>query len=83
MSMLDDVRFWAQVTTDQERTVVCPPEYESRLKSMIAARGLSGLLTVLPSPVCPDNTVIVMDQHAMDANMAQVMQAYRGAFWRR
>lgn len=73
MSMLDDARFWSQVMTDQERTVVCPPEYESRLKVMIAARGLSGLLSVLPSPVCPDNTLIVIDRHAMDASMAQLM----------
>lgn len=82
MSILDDARFWAQVMTDQERTIVCPPEYESRLKVMIETRGLSGLLTVLPSRVCPDDKLIVIDRHALDASLAQTMLS-RAAFWGR
>lgn len=75
MDMLDDIRFWAQVMTDSERTVVCPPEYESRLKSMIEARGLSGLLKVLARPECPDDKLIVIDEHAIDASTAQQLGA--------
>lgn len=73
MRMIDDIRFWAQVMTDQERTIICPPEYESRLKTMIEARGLSGLLTVLARRECPEDKLLVIDEHAMDASVAQFM----------
>ena len=52
--VLTDVRFWMQVMRDGERTIVCNPELESRLKMQLERRGLSGQLTVIPSRVCPE-----------------------------
>lgn len=71
--MLDDILFWSQVVTDSERTIVCSPEYESRLKAVIEARGLSGLLTVLARRECPDDQMWVVDEHAADASLAQAL----------
>lgn len=71
--MLDDIRFWFQVMTDSERTIVCSPEHESRLKTVIEAWGLSKLLTVLPRRECPDDQMWVVDEHAADASLAQAL----------
>lgn len=68
---LTEVSFWAQVLTDAERTVVCSPENESRIKTWVATRGLSGSITVLVSPIVRDDQLIVMDPHAFDAMRAQ------------
>lgn len=44
MDPLDEVRFWAQVITDAERTVVCSPDLESRVKGWVEARQLGGMI---------------------------------------
>jgi DMSO/TMAO reductase YedYZ molybdopterin-dependent catalytic subunit len=74
MDELTEVRFWAQVLTDAERTIFCSPDNESRIKSWIAARGLAGQLTVEASPVVPDDQLIVLDQHAVEAGHRKATQ---------
>lgn len=64
---LTEVRFWAQVLADAERTICCSPDNESRIKGWIDARGLSGLYKVIASPFVPDGQVFVVDEHAVDA----------------
>lgn len=72
--MIDEIRFWMQVMTDAERTVCCSPEMESRIKGWVDARGLSGQITVVASPGVPDDRVYVIDHHAVDAGLAEVLQ---------
>ena len=67
MTMLDEVRFWAIVRRSQARTVVCSPEMESRVKTMIDARGLPGTYKVVVSPGCPDTAVYMIDEGAIEA----------------
>lgn len=74
MGMLDEVRFWAQVTGDAKRTVVCSPDMESRVKGWVDARGLGGVLTVKASPVCPDDRVLLVDEQAIDAAFRESVQ---------
>lgn len=74
MSMLDEVRFWAQVTGDAKRTVVCSPDMESRVKGWVDARGVGAVLTVKASPVCPDGRVLVIDEQAVAAAWREELQ---------
>ena len=62
---LTELRFWQQVIGDARRTVLCPPEMESRCKGYVDARGLGGVITVKASPVCPDDRLYVMDEQAL------------------
>lgn len=69
--MLTEVRFWAQVIGDVKRTVVCSPEMESRCKGYVDARGLGGLITVKASSGVPDTTLLVIDEGAIAAAVAE------------
>jgi hypothetical protein len=77
--MLTEVRFWAQVIGDSRRTVICPPDLESRCKGYVDARGLSGIITVEASPYCPADRIFVFDTPAMDAQLnATTARVIRG-----
>jgi hypothetical protein len=67
--VLTEVRFWAQVLTDAKRTVLCPPEFESRCKGYVNTRGLGHLITVTASPFVPDGCLYVMDEGAIQAEL--------------
>lgn len=79
---LTELRFWDQVTTDAQRTVICPPDLESRIKGWVDARMMAGLITVKPSAFCPDNQILVIDEHAQAAAMADAIQNSRRAWFR-
>lgn len=65
---LTEFRFWAQIATDSERTVLCSPDLESRIKGWVDARGLGGLIKVQATPICPDDTIWVVDHNALAAS---------------
>ena len=67
--MWTELRFWAQVIGDSKRTVICPPDLESRCKGYVAARGLDGLITVEANPFCPEDRIFVFDTPAIDATL--------------
>ena len=66
---LTEIRFWQQVIGDSRRTVLCPPEMESRCKGYVDARGLGGVITVVASRACPDDRLYVMDEQALMASV--------------
>jgi hypothetical protein len=70
--MFDDVRFWLQVLRDGERTVVCSLDLESRIKTRLAP---FPRITVEVSPFVADGQILVIDQHSLDASLAQGLQA--------
>lgn len=72
--VLDEVRFWAQVMGDAKRTVICPPDLESRIKGWVDSRGMDGIITVRAERYCPENKVIVMDDPAIEATMREWAQ---------
>lgn len=75
--MLTEVRFWAQVTGDAKRTVVCPPDMESRIKGWIDARGMGGLIAVHALRACPENRIFLIDEGALQAHLNAGLQHYR------
>lgn len=72
--VLTEVRFWAQVIGDAERTVICHPELESRCKGYVTARGLDHLITVLANRFCPEDKIFVIDGNALEASLRQALQ---------
>lgn len=71
---LTEARFWEQVLVDGHRTVYCPPEWESRCKGYVAARGLVGMVTVVAHPYVPNGQLLVVDDQAMEAGDRQRAQ---------
>jgi hypothetical protein len=69
--VLTEARFWVQVTTDSERTIICSPENESRIKSWIDARGLGHILKVMVETYVPDDQMFVIDHNAIEASQRQ------------
>jgi hypothetical protein len=80
--MLTEIRFWAQVTGDAKRLVLCNPDLESRIKCWIDARQMSGILQVVADPACPMDRVHIVDQPALDAAYQQVLQRPVKYNWR-
>lgn len=68
---MTEIRFWSQVVGDAKRTVVCPPDLESRCAGYVRARGLEHLITVKASRYVPENRIFVIDEQAIDAEMAK------------
>lgn len=80
---LTEVRFWAQVLTDSERTICCSPDNESRIKCWIDARGMAGLYKVIASPLVPDDRLVVVDEHAVEASTREAAHSDHRAAMRR
>lgn len=57
---LTAVRFWLQVIRESERTVVCSPELESRVKAAVDALGLGGVVSVVVNRYAPDDRVYII-----------------------
>jgi hypothetical protein len=74
MGIFDDVRFWSQVLADQQRTVICHPELESRVKTMVDAYGVSGTVKVLTCEYLPSDRIVLMDEGALEASIQKVLQ---------
>lgn len=68
---LTEVRFWLQVTADSERTIICSPENESRIKTWINARNCGGILKVQVETFVPDDQIYVIDHNAIEASQRQ------------
>lgn len=73
----DDLRFWSQIIEDSRRTIMCSPDLESRVKCHLDALGVGGLHEVIASPMVPDGQIYVMDQQAIEASTAEMIQHTR------
>lgn len=82
MSILDDARFWDQVVQDSRRTLLVPPDLESRAIEMVKAHGMAHIITVKVNEVLPVDTVYVVDEQGLEADMAEAVQHCRPAFGR-
>ena len=71
--ILTEARFWVQVATDAERTIICSPENESRIKSWIDGRGLEHILKVMVETYVPDDQMFVIDHNAIEASQRQYL----------
>jgi hypothetical protein len=63
----DDLKFWMQVLQDSERTIICNPECESRVKAMVDTYGLGGQITVRADRCAPEDQLFIIDQNAIEA----------------
>lgn len=76
--VLTEVQFWAIAFKAMERTILCSPDAESRIKCWIDARGLSGVYTVIANPYVPDDRLYIVDQGAIDADTNRMMAQWCG-----
>lgn len=82
----DDRLFWEQVARDSERTVVCNPDMESRVKGNLDRLGADGVtVTVIVTRWCPEGSIYVLDENAINASLRQSMtrslRPGRGVVW--
>lgn len=65
---LTEARFWAQVTTDAERTIVCSPANADRVRELLTKAGLDRMHKVLVNRFLPsDGEIYVIDHHSFEA----------------
>jgi hypothetical protein len=70
----ETLRFWAQAFENCRRLVLCPPEWESRVKGLVDAHGWSGIFTVQASRVIPPDQIIIVDENALEASWRETLQ---------
>lgn len=68
------LRHWNEVLKSHQRTVLCGPEVEDTVRQAVERYNLSGLFKVQSSDVIPDGSVIVVNEHAIEANMREVLR---------
>lgn len=74
--ILDDLRFWSQAIEDNRRTIICNPEWESRIKTMVAAQGMDDTFKVQPDRHCPVDQIFLVDENAAEAYRRQSLQPW-------
>jgi hypothetical protein len=81
MSILDDVQFWATVIEESRRTLICHPKHEAAIRARADELGVGGMLTVQTSALLPtEDTLILMDEGALQAATAEAMQSLTRRF---
>lgn len=74
MSPQEEIRFWAQIQGDAQRTVICEPHRADEIRAAVAERGYDTFITVRASPACPEGKLLVIDEAAMEASQRQLFQ---------
>lgn len=74
LTPLERIQLAMQDIEDSKRTVWCNPEWESRIKTMADVRNVGGFFNVVASNACPEDTVYVVDENAMEAQFRQSLQ---------
>lgn len=73
LTPLENLRLCMQELNDSERTIICSPELESRVKTMVAQSATPGLFDVRVMPGSPDTVVYVLDHNAAEATTRQAL----------
>lgn len=74
MSPKEEIRFWAQIVGDQQRTIICEPHRIDEIRGAVEQRGYDSFLTVRASPACPEGKLLILDENAMEASQRQLFQ---------
>lgn len=74
MSPEEEIRFWAQIVGDSQRTVICEPHRVDEIRAAVEERGYDSFLTVRASLACPEGKLVILDENAMEASQRQLFQ---------
>lgn len=72
--LLAVLRHWDEVIRSQQRTVLCGAEVEDAVRQAIERHAAAGLFNVQVSDVIPSGSVVVVDGHAIEANMRALLR---------
>ncbi|MEH0586246.1 hypothetical protein QA942_20000 [Streptomyces sp. B21-106] len=72
--MLTAIQFWHLARQESKRTILCEPHREHQVRAAIDQAGAADILTVRPSPVCPEGKLLVIDENALDAGLQEAAQ---------
>ncbi len=62
---------------ESKRTVYCEPGKEHGLRAAADQKGLGDILTIKPSPACPEGKLLMVDENAIAASEAEWLQGLR------
>lgn len=71
MTPEEEARFFAQIIGDAKRTVLCEPYRADVIREAVERGGMTGILTVRASQVCPEGKLLVIDEQALEATARQ------------
>jgi len=72
--LMDEIRFWDQVTQDAKRTIYCHPDDCDRICQAVVEQGTAHVFTVRRSPFAKAGQLLVVDEQALDAGMREWAQ---------
>ena len=62
---------------ESKRTIICEPGKEHGLRAVADQMGMADILTIKPSPACPEGKLLVVDENALAATEAEWLQGLR------
>jgi hypothetical protein len=72
--MLDAINFVHITREESKRTVLCEPHREHEVRAAVDQAGAADILTVRPSPACPEGKLLVIDEGALGAQLNEWLQ---------
>lgn len=72
--MLDAINFVHIAREESKRAVLCEPHREHQVRAAVDQAGAADILTVRPSPACPEGKLLVIDEGALDAQLREWQQ---------
>ncbi len=72
--MLDLIRFHEIARQEAKRLILCEPHREHAIRAAVDQAGAAGILTVKPSPACPEGKLLVIDEGAIEAGWNEWVQ---------
>jgi hypothetical protein len=73
--MLDEISFYGIAKQEAKRTILCEPDLEHAIRAAVDQLKASDILTVCPSPACPEGQLIVIDEGALEAQHQEWLQS--------
>lgn len=73
LSLGERLAVWQAEMAESERTIVCPAEHEARVRADLGWTGWK----IVVSPFCPPDTLLMIDEHALQAAQNEALQHLR------
>lgn len=76
--MLNAIRFHEIAREESKRLILCEPQREHQIRAAIDQAGAADILTVKPSPACPEGKLILIDHGTFEAQQREWLQRASG-----
>ncbi|MFI0900584.1 hypothetical protein [Streptomyces sp. NPDC020983] len=79
--IVTELAFLDVVREESRRTILCEPHREQQIRAAVDQAGAADIFAVKPSPTCPPGKLLVLDERALAAAHAELVQKLTRKPW--